>query len=368
MDAIIAGRAAIDAWQLDIPFYSKSAGQKLAEIERAFGFTIDPYAVEDHEKLASLRWELQGRIGKSNPCSTRALAKLFFSYAKFGRRLLEDRELAAATMADLAVEFGGISGFDAANNARERDKRGNLEILDAAAVNALMERYHFLGYGRGSSLHLGVRSREGTGPLQEVATFSDWDIDHADTSLRQLGVERSEVLVLSRLLSISRKQITLSRFIAQLVKWVRRELPHIKIITTYCNPNAGHYGTVYRGANFLPLCAEEHPFIPFHQGEYISPRKLTALCEAEGIERCKSVVRPSPAKPIPLLLYYYPVRLGKKARQIQVMTCKHPYPLELPIPTAEEGNFVGNAYLSSTMKMTRVAAAPSVPSLIKNAE
>jgi hypothetical protein len=367
MEAAIAGRAAVNAWQSDIPFYSKSPSQKLAEIERAFGFKIDPSTVEDHECLASLRWQLQSSIGKSNPCSTRALAKLFFSYVKHGRRLLHDRELAAVTMAELTAEFGGISGIDPPDNACDGDEQGGLETLDAATVNELMEGYHFLGYGRNDGLHLGLRSREKTGPLLAVATFSDWDIDHSDSSLRQLGLERSEVLVLARLLSISRGRITLSHFIAQLVKWVRRERPKIKIITTYCNPNAGHYGTVYRGANFLPLCAEEHPYIPFHDGEYISPRNLTALCDAEGIDHCRSVVRPSAIKPIPLLLYYYPVRLAKKARQIQVMTCEHPYPF-LPIPTAEEGNFVGNAHLSSTMKMTRVAAAPSVPSLIKNAE
>jgi hypothetical protein len=322
----------------NLRFYSKSPSHKLAEIGQAFGFEVDSATHEDHESLASLRWQLQCRIGPRNPHSTRALAKLFFSYAEHGRRLLQDGELAAAKMAEIAAEFGGISGFDAANNAHERDKQSNLEILDAAAINELMERYHFLGYGRSDGLHLGLRSREGAGPLQEVATFSTWDIDHADMSLRQLGVDRSEVLVLSRLLSPSRRRITLSQFIAQLVRWVRREMPHIKIITTYCNPNAGHYGTVYRGANFLPLCAEEHPFIPFHDGEYISPRKLTALCDAEGIDHCRSVVRLSAIKPIPLLVYYYPVRLGRKARQIQVMTCRHPYPFEMPIPKADKDN------------------------------
>jgi hypothetical protein len=181
-------------------------------------------------------------------------------------------------MAGLAVEFGGINGIDAANNVCERDQQGGLETLDAATVNELMGRYHFLGYGRGDGWHLGLRSREGTGPLLAVATFSSWDTDHADSSLGQLGLDRSEVLVLARLLSVSGRRITLSQFIAQLVRWVRGKLPHIKIITTYCNPNAGHYGTVYRGANFRPLCAEEYPFIPFHDGEYISPRKLTALC------------------------------------------------------------------------------------------
>jgi hypothetical protein len=344
MEAVIAGQTAVNAWQSDIPFYSKSPGQKLAEIERAFGFKIDPSTVEDHEGLARLRWELQSRIGKTNPRSTRTLAKLFFSYVKYGRRLLHDRELIAATIEDLVSKFGGVN---AANSTCAGGPRGSLGDLDPATVNELMGSYHFLGYGRGDGRHLGLRSREGTNTLLAVATFSDWDIIHADSALRQLEVDRSEVLVLARLLSISGGRITLSQFIAQLVRWVRRELPHIKIITTYCNPNAGHYGTVYRGANFLPLCAEEHPFIPFHDGEYISPRKLTALCDAKGIDHCQRVIRPSAVKPIPLLLYYYPVRLPKRAQHFQVMTCRHPYPLDLPIPMAGHGDFVENAHLSS---------------------
>jgi hypothetical protein len=331
MEAAIAGRTAVNARQSDVPFYSKSPGQKLAEIERAFGFQIDPSTVEDHERLADLRWELQSRIGKSNPCSTRALAKLFFSYVKHGPRLLHDRELIAATTKGLACEFGGI---DAASTPLAGSVRGTLETLDAATVNELMHSYHFLGYGRGDGQHLGLRSSEGT--LLAAATFSDWDIDHANLALGQLGVDRSEVLVLARLLSVPGGRITLSQFIAQLVRWVRRELPHIKIITTYCNPNAGHYGTVYRGANFLPLCAEEHPFIPFLDGEYVSPRKLAELRRLEGLEHCERVIRPGAVKPIPLLLYYYPVRLARKTRQFQVTTCRHPDPFNLPTPTARK--------------------------------
>jgi hypothetical protein len=359
-----AGRTALNAWQSDIPFYSKSPSLKLNEIERAFGFKINPSTVEDHESLASLRWELQSRIGKSNPCSTRALAKLFFSYVKYGPRLLRDKALAAATIEKLVAEFDGISVIDAANNACAPSQQGSLETLDADTVNELMGTYHFLGYGRGDGLHLGLRSKQGAGIPLAVATLSAWDTDHADSALRQLGLDRSEVLVLARLLSLSGGRITLSQFIAQLVKWVRRELPHIKIITTYCNPNAGHYGTVYRGANFLPLCAEEHSFIPFHDGEYVSPRKLTALCNAEGAEHCKQFIRPSAVKPIPLLLYYYPVRLGRKRRQIQVMTCKHPYPFDLPISDAEDEKrliVVGD-------EMARVAVTANSLPLVRYAE
>jgi len=55
------------------------------------------------------------------------------------------------------------------------------------------------------------------------------------------------------------------------------------------NPNAGTYGTVYRGGqNFLPLVAEEHP-LSRSKTEIHFTWKLTALCDAEGAEHCKQV-------------------------------------------------------------------------------
>jgi hypothetical protein len=57
-----------------ISFNFKSNGQGLAEIERAFGFKINPPPSKTMRASQVLLWQLQ--IGKRNPCSTRALAKL----------------------------------------------------------------------------------------------------------------------------------------------------------------------------------------------------------------------------------------------------------------------------------------------------
>jgi hypothetical protein len=322
MDAVVA-------WQSNIAYFSKSAGQKLIELERTFGFKIDSVIVEDHENLAGLRWELQSRIGKNNPYSTRALSKLFFAYLKHGSHFLDDNELTRDTINSLAEAFGrpGVHKGECVGGTP-----GTLETLGGARVNELMREYHFLGYGRSDGWHVGLRSRDGAGDPLAIASFSAWDISHADLALRRLEVDRSEVLVLTRLLSVPGGRITLSQFIAQLVKWVRRELPHIRIIASYCNPNAGHYGTVYRGANFRPLCLEEHPFVPFRAGDYVSPRQLAELCRVHGVTSCERMIDPSAFKPIPLLLYYYPVRRSRRAQHVQVPTCSHPYPFALSVP------------------------------------
>jgi hypothetical protein len=99
----------------------------------------------------------------------------------------------------------------------------------------------------------------------------------------------------------------------------------IKAIATYCNPNAGHYGTVYRGANFIPLCFEKHAFVPFRGEEYVSPRKFQQLCDQHENGSLGGDLRPGTVLPIPLLLYWYPVR-GKGKAKRALGSCEYPYP------------------------------------------
>jgi hypothetical protein len=126
-------------------------------------------------------------------------------------------------------------------------------------------------------------------------------------------------------------------------------MPEIKMIVTYCNPNAGHYGTVYRGANFLPLCAEHHSFIPFQNTEYVSPRKCNELYDQHGAFKCLNMLKPSAIKPLPLLIYYYPVRVNvEERRRISVRHCSLSYPVDLTICRAEtENDLVGNEGFST---------------------
>ena len=317
-------------WQSNLRFYTKSTTKKLIEIGQAFGFQMEPGVLNDHEELAELRWRLQDRIGKDNPCATRALTKLYFAYLSRGRAFLHEEHLITQLFEELRDRFGNIA--DSIAKVKSPQSRGGLVILDAETVNELMSEYHFLGYGRSDGHHVGLNCQDRGGGLLAVATFSPWDVGHATPILQQIGIAPAEVLVLSRLLSVPGEQRpTLSQFIAQLIRWVRREMPEIKMIATYCNPNAGHYGTVYRGANFLPLCTETHPFVPFAGNEYVSPRKFGELYDRDGAAKCGSTLRAGPIKPIPLLIYYYPVRLsGEQRRRIGVGHCIHPYPMDLP--------------------------------------
>jgi hypothetical protein len=315
-------------WQSKLPFYTKSVRQKLCEISQGFQFTIEPTILSAHEDLAALRWELQDALGSHNHYATRALTKLYFAYLRHGQALLEDEALLSKLFGELTSRFG--SSATATISQDSQSSGSSLVVTDAGVVNPLMNQYHFLGYGRNDGYHLGMQSEHGNG-LAAAATFSPWDLDHVTPILCQCGIKPSEVLVLSRLLSIpGTRRITLSQFIARLNQWVWREMPEIKRIVTYCNPNAGHYGTVYRGANFLPLCTENHPFVPFFDNEYISPRKFGELHDKYGPDKCRSILRASSIKPLPLLIYYYPIRLSTKdQRQISVGHCVHHYPIDL---------------------------------------
>jgi hypothetical protein len=316
-------------WQSKIKFFKKSTTQKLTEISRGFEFAVSKEMLDDHEKLGLLRWMLQERLGKSNHCATKALTKLYFAYLKDGPGLLRDESLSSKIIDELARNFQYAESTTTGHDSEP--SRTHIAMMDASIINPLMSEYHFLGYGRNDSHHLGMYCDDSKERVVAAATLSRWDLDHATQILERLEIDPTEVLVLSRLLSVPGAQrLTLSQFIAQLNNWIRRNMRTIKMIVTYCNPNVGHYGTVYRGANFRPLCAEAHPFIPFLDGEYVSPRKCRELYEQHGASTCLDLLRPSAVKPMPLLIYYYPLRLtDEQCKRITVGHCSHPYPIDL---------------------------------------
>ncbi len=325
-------------WESKIQFYTKSVTQKLLEIGRGFGFNIEPNVLSDHEHLGSLRWRLQEQLGKENYCATKALTKLYFMYLSYGKAFLYDEGLISQVIDESVSKFRHASNIAKLENPRSL--RGRLVLMDASTINPLMSEYHFLGYGRTDSCHLGMRYDDRDDGLSAAATFSPWDLAHATPILDKFAIRPKEVLVLSRLLSVPGAQrLTLSQFIAQLNIWIRREMPEIKMIVTYCNPNAGHYGTVYRGANFRPLLAEKHSFIPFLRHEYVSPRKCKELYDQYGASVCRSLLQPSAVKPIPLLIYYYPLRLtAEEQRRMSVSHCEHPYPIDLMESVSENSD------------------------------
>jgi hypothetical protein len=316
-------------WQSQIKFF-KSTTKKLREIGESFQFAISEDVLEHHEKLGALRWKLQERLGKNNYSATKALTRLYFSYLNHGPVLFSDKGLSSKIIDDLAVEFPSEESCSA-ETTNDRDSaplRTHIAAVDSATVDPLMRKYHFLGYGRSDSLQLGMYADDRKEHMLAAATLSRWDLDHAAHVLEKLEIDPSEVLVLSRLLSLpGERRLTLSQFIAQLNSWIRRNMRAIKMIVTYCNPNAGHYGTVYRGANFKPLCTESHPLIPFMNGEYVSPRKCWELFTQHDASTCLQLLRSGAVTPMPLLIYCYPLRLPNK--KIAVGHCSYPYPAEL---------------------------------------
>jgi hypothetical protein len=321
-------------WQSNIKFFTKSTTAKLHEIGRSFQFAISDDTLNHHEQLGLLRWRMQERLGKTNYCATKALTRLYFAYLNYGRTLLDDESLSSKIIDDLARQFQcaePLSVVSTDNDLNSAPARTRIAAIDPATVNPLMSKYHFLGYGRNDSLHLGMYCDDRKHQLVAAATLSRWDLDHATHVLEALKIDTSEVLVLSRLLSLpGARRLTLSQFIAQLNTWIRQNMRTVKMIVTYCNPNAGHYGTVYRGANFKPLCTEAHPFIPFLDGEYVSPRKCWELFEQQDASAWRHRLRPGAITPMPLLIYYYPLRLtNEECKKVKVAHCSHPYPVEL---------------------------------------
>jgi hypothetical protein len=139
-------------WQSSVPYYSKSASQKLKGIADAFGFAIEPSILDDHEELATLRWKLQCGLGRQNPVATKALTKLFFNYLRGGRDFLYDKDAIDRLFEKLIDQYGV---YDTQTSVSPPEG-GQLKVLEAAEANPLIAKYHFLGYGRDDGLHLGL--------------------------------------------------------------------------------------------------------------------------------------------------------------------------------------------------------------------
>jgi hypothetical protein len=298
-------------------FEPKTATQFLETAEREFGLAIAPWVKSAHETLWLLQRQLRGRLARSpnlvNPFEVRVTTRLYFEYMRRGHALLDSPSAVQQLLDDLVHRQ---------MEHKTQSAPADFHRLDAAAANRLLTDHHFLGYGRkDAALYVGKST------LTNIAVYSPWDLHHANRALDSLELDKSEVLVLSRLLNVpGTPKSELSKFIAQSMRWVRKMMPQIKAILTYVNPNIGHYGIVYRGANFLPLCIEHHPFYLFLDCEYKTPRSALELYAQHGVANGMKI---GSVPPLPHFLLWYPLRMRAGPTPLLAEPCTLQYPADI---------------------------------------
>lgn len=161
-----------------------------------------------------------------------------------------------------------------ASNAR-------FHAVDEEEASRMIRAFHFLGYARAAQGCYGVSIRvEGSWHLIAVVLLSALDLDYLRPSL---GEAAANAMVVTRLYSLPwAPRNTLTFLLGSLRRHVRRTTCDATLLT-YCNPNAGHRGTIYRAAGWSLFARQPQPRLYYRDGEYISVRQAQdVVATADG--------------------------------------------------------------------------------------
>lgn len=144
-------------------------------------------------------------------------------------------------------------------------------VLADADAESFHRNGHYLGSPR-RGLHLGLAL--GATPVVACITLSELDIETIAAGLPD-GVSPAEVLVLSRLCSRPTSQRNILSFsLARARNWLSDQAPGIRHLVTYCDPNLGFSGSVYRAAGWSLLFRETKAAYYYLDGEFATHRRV----------------------------------------------------------------------------------------------
>jgi hypothetical protein len=135
-----------------------------------------------------------------------------------------------------------------------------VELVDPDSARFIHQTYHYLGSYREDGIHLGLyttleNSRDWS--LLSIATLSPFDLSHMIAALPS-GIAPEQTMVLSRLFAFNWcPRNTISYMLGRVFEWIKEELPGIKLLVTYLNPNLGFDGSVYKATNWILLGLEK---------------------------------------------------------------------------------------------------------------
>ena len=71
------------------------------------------------------------------------------------------------------------------------------------------------------------------------------------TAWKRFGESEREVIELRRLVLLDEcPKNSESRVVGWTLRWVKVNLPHVRVVVSYADPNHGHTGVIYRASNF----------------------------------------------------------------------------------------------------------------------
>jgi len=185
-----------------------------------------------------------------------------------------------------------------------------LNVVDPETAYFIQKHCHYLLNERKGLVHLGLFTSENN--LIALATFSKNDLSHLDDVL-PLSVNRDSCIVLSRLIIFEMAPSnTATFFLAKTKKWISENMPEVKIILTYLDPNLGFNGTVYKAFNAKLLVQEVKKRYLYENGIYVTDREMINKYGTSDIHKLKNfntgrIIKESIVPLLPLKVFYWPV-------------------------------------------------------------
>lgn len=195
-----------------------------------------------------------------------------------------------------------------------------LEEIDESLARTISEKFHYIGSFRQRTKHLGLNlyTELGKKRLMGMISLSPFDLHHCLSELPP-EVTADTVLVLSRVFAFAwTPRNTVSYMIGRGFKWIMRNLPHIRMLVTYLNPNVGFTGTTYEATNWVLFGLETNTRYLYLDGNYVTDRFLQETCGSCAISELKRIlgnrisVSIQPLLPLRLYAYFLDRRLKKR--------------------------------------------------------
>jgi hypothetical protein len=146
-----------------------------------------------------------------------------------------------------------------------------IHVIDAGEGRSILSAFHFLGYARDSGEIIGLSLKhKGAWRLAALTSFSTLDLDYLKPLL---GESARSAFIVTRLYSFPwAPPNTLTCLLGALGRRLRNADPSATLLT-FCNPNAGHQGTVYLAAGWSLFARQRLRRIYYHEGHYVSVRQ-----------------------------------------------------------------------------------------------
>jgi hypothetical protein len=191
-------------------------------------------------------------------------------------------------------------------------------LVEPHTARIIHQFFHYVGSFR-EGFHFGLFDHASRGPSElpvAMATLSALDVEHLRYLMHQHG-ECGEGMILSRVYSFDYAwHNSISYLLGKLVGWLQANLPEVRTLFTYVNPNLGFTGVSYRASNWTEV-GEKTISYRYIAGNYASARQCQAVHSY-----APSLVKRATYLLLPLKIWSYNVTGPEKLPSIKTTQAK----------------------------------------------